>query len=285
MCLYPVKIVPHSNDGIPRKVCTVACGRCLECLRQKSLEWSFRIMDECSLHEKNCFLTLTYNQEYLPYPPSVSRREIQLFMKRIRQELSPLKVRFFACGEYGKKNKRPHYHVILFGYFPDDAYPWCIEDGVQLYRSPTVEKVWSFGFSSVGKVTEKTALYCAKYMNKYSFEKNPAAFNAFPSDPSCPFKTYISPPFVQMSNRPGIGFDCVYKCDLNSDMLYRNGRGIKIPRYYLKVMERDGIFLDDFKAMRQANGEAVARCIDIDLKRKKFYEKFFEKKYVKTIDR
>ena len=41
-------------------------------------------------------------------------------MKRLRKKLHPLKIRFFHCGEYGDKTRRPHYHALIFGYsFPD----------------------------------------------------------------------------------------------------------------------------------------------------------------------
>lgn len=280
MCLYPVNVRARPHGALSFPV-TVSCGKCLECQRQKSIEWSFRIMDECSVHEQNCFITLTYNEESLPDPPFVSRREVQLFMKRIRKEIAPLKIRFFACGEYGKKNQRPHYHAILFGYFPNDCWLWKIEDGIELYRSPMLEKCWTYGFSSVGKVTEKTALYCAKYMNKYAYDNGKQLRSAYPDDPDCPFFDKITPPFIQMSNRPGIGFDSVYKCDLNSDRIYRNGRWTKIPRYYLKVMERDGIYLDEFRERRQVAGEIIARCTDLNQKRDKFFAKFLEKKFVK----
>jgi hypothetical protein len=41
-------------------------------------------------------------------------------MKRLRKKIQPLKIRFFHCGEYGDKTRRPHYHALIFGYgFPD----------------------------------------------------------------------------------------------------------------------------------------------------------------------
>jgi hypothetical protein len=38
----------------------------------------------------------------------------------MKKKISPLKIRFFHCGEYGDKTRRPHYHALIFGYgFPD----------------------------------------------------------------------------------------------------------------------------------------------------------------------
>lgn len=263
MCLYPVRIRTHSKNGLSQSV-TVACGSCLECLRQKSMEWAFRITDECSQYSENCFITLTYNNEFCPRT-GVSRREVQLFVKRLRKALYPRRIRFFACGEYGKRFSRPHYHIIVFNWYPSDA--WFFQrdsSGVELFRSPLVESVWSKGFSSVGKVTFDTALYCAKYMNKYMFDNRKLT-------------DIYNPPFVQMSNRPGIGFDCVYCADLVSDRIYRNGRSIKIPRYYLKVMERDGVFLDGFKERRQAQGEQVSALVNLYEKRKMYFDRYLKK--------
>lgn len=289
MCLYPIKVRPHKK-GEPRgsgEVIEVSCGKCLECERQKSFEWAFRIMDECSLHEQNCMITLTYNDDCLPSPPSVSRREVQLFMKSLRDRIKPLRIRFFACGEYGKLHGRPHYHIIIFGWFPSDARQFFIDHGVQLYRSKLLESVWDKGFSSVGKVTLDAAKYCAKYLNKFKFRNLPGASisRVVVDGEETPFYDALYPPFVQMSNRPGIGFGCVYRCNLDSDRVYRNGSYIKIPRYYLKVMERDGIYLDEFRERRKRNGEMIASLTDLDFKREKFYEKFLRKKYVKTVDK
>lgn len=244
MCYRPITIRTHPKleTGKLPEVVTVSCGKCLECLMKASRVWSFRIIDECKLHTFNCFITLTYNEENLPKDKSVNRREVQLFIKRLRKELEPLKIRYFCCGEYGSRRNRPHYHLIIFGWFPSDV-RYLKKDGCNiLYRSPTIEKVWTKGFSSVGEVTLDTAKYCAKYMQKWFFD--------YKSD----FEG-LSLPFTQMSNRPGIGYGRVYNADLLCDAVYHVGKSIKIPRYYLKVMERDGLYLDDFKERRIRDGE------------------------------
>lgn len=262
MCLSPITIPCHGKDGYFRWQ-TVNCGKCLECLQKYSNEWAFRIIDECSLYDENAFITLTYNDDYLPADNSVSRREVQLFMKRFRKAVSPLRVRFFSCGEYGKKRLRPHYHIIIFNWFPTDCYFWQRDGSVDLFRSPFLEKIWTKGFSSVGKVTLQTARYCAKYMQKWQFD------NLLKSD--------LTPPFVQMSNRPGIGYGAISADCLVDDRIYHNGSFVKVPRYYLKVFEQNGYDLTDFISCRIENGEHIASCTDLNLKRKRFADKFLSK--------
>ena len=110
--------------------------------------WAVRCMHESQLHDKNCFLTLTYNDENLPTipcidmetgeiletrQPSLNKRDICLFMKDLRKRFGA-GIRFFQCGEYGEKFARPHHHMILFGFdFPDKKY-WCVKRGSVVYR-------------------------------------------------------------------------------------------------------------------------------------------------------
>lgn len=75
-------------------------------------------------------------------------------------------IRFFQCGEYGEKLKRPHHHVCLFGY--DFLISTCTENRnlTLLYRSPMLEELWPFGFCSIGELTKETAGYTARYCLK-----------------------------------------------------------------------------------------------------------------------
>lgn len=272
MCLFPVTLYPgrYRKDCDGGAALVVPCGKCLECIQRTSVEWAARICHEAGQYKDNCFITLTYNSQNLPPDGSVLMRDVQLFIKRLRKALSPQRMRYFACGEYGSKGRRPHYHIICFGFCPDDLFFWQHDKKADLYRSYFIEKLWTKGFSSVGKVSYDSALYCAKYMNKYAWQHF--------TDMT------LKPPFITMSNRPGIGYNSVYKSDLVADRIYVQGHSVPIPRYYLKVMERDGIFLDRFRFDRKRRGEILSNLSNLKVRRLKMHNKFLLKNLVFFID-
>lgn len=151
-------------DGLPVKI---PCGRCIGCRLQRSSDWATRIMHEACLHDDNCFITLTYAPEYLPFDCGLVKRDFQLFMKRLRKKYPNKKIKFYMCGEYGDKNKRPHYHAILFGHnFEDWVYLGDTDSGNPLYTSPTLQGIWKKGYVQVGTVTRESAGYVARYCMK-----------------------------------------------------------------------------------------------------------------------
>ena len=80
-----------------------------------------RIMNEVRMHDVSCFVTLTYNDENLPKDNTLVKEDLQKFWKDLRYRIFPEKIRYFASGEYGDETQRPHYHAVIFNYFPDDA--------------------------------------------------------------------------------------------------------------------------------------------------------------------
>lgn len=265
MCLYPITIPVRRKGAEDYEPITVACGKCVECLQAKADEWSFRIMDECSCWQENCFITLTYNNDHLPENGTLVKKDLQDFLKRLRRKLEPRRVRFFACGEYGSKGLRPHYHLIVFNWLPDDMEYWQTDkSGAEIYRSATIESLWTFGFSSVGFVTLHTAKYCAKYMQKLNCVRD-----------SC------IKPYTVMSNRPGIGKYTVNCADLADDRLYREGKSIHLPRYYLKVLEQDGHDLAEFIERRCMIGKMKENPQSLQTRRKKAKD-FCKKPLTKT---
>jgi hypothetical protein len=228
------------------------------CRIKKAAEWTMRLKHEASLHDENCFVTLTYNDDHLPIINGVPTLPVytfdfQPFMKRLRSKVGK-KIRFFMCSEYGSRTERPHYHVLLFGYSPHDLVPWTFEDGHWLYRSREVEEAWSdfdpkgsgvktpIGFVTVGRFCDETCRYVARYtLKKLDGVMSHSWFGVRQRD------------YLRMSLRPGIGADWldryhrdVYKVDLLDGEVYKDSvtldgaREIKPPRYYDKLMRGGG---------------------------------------------
>ncbi|MGN1040001.1 MAG: hypothetical protein ACI4QL_01070 [Candidatus Fimimonas sp.] len=258
MCINPITIPVKRKGAENYSPQTIKCGKCTECLEAKAREWAFRIMDETKFHEQNCFITLTYDNEHLPPGGTLVKADFQKFMKRLRERLAPQKIRFFACGEYGSKTLRPHYHAIIFGWSPVDC-RFLKKDskGQILNVSKLLESVWPYGFSSVGNVTLDSAKYCAKYMQK--LQKVPEG---------------LQKPFTLMSLDPGIGYAAIDAKCLSEDKIYNGGNSVPVPRYYLKVLERNGHDLTHFIELRCEVGKIKEQCTDLTARRKKSKEIF-----------
>lgn len=142
------------------------CGICVGCRLEKARQWAMRCRDEAQLYRENSFITLSINPESLKaHGDSLDHGYFQKFMKRLRKHFGVEKmVRFFMCGEYGTENARPHYHSLLFNLdFKDRVFHKVTDSGEKIYRSATLEKLWPFGFSSVGDLTFGSASYVARY--------------------------------------------------------------------------------------------------------------------------
>lgn len=239
MCVFPIyknfiydengkMKIDWSSSGVRfgNNPCVVRlrCGKCSECMRQRASEWALRIMQESSLYTDNCMITLTYRDT----DGELVKSDIQKFVKRLRKKLAPKQIRVFYCGEYGAKGGRPHFHIILFNYKPQDLVFFFSEDGHNVYKSYFLEQTWGLGYVSVVDLTFHTAFYCSLYMQKYNNVANK-----------------VQKPFLGMSNRPGIGFEFAKKVDYTSDTIYFNGKSYKVPRYYDKLNFRDNPVLEN----------------------------------------
>lgn len=230
------------------------CGQCTGCRLEYSRQWAVRIMNENQLSSWSSFVTLTYRDGECPL--SLEYGHFQDFMKRLRAHLAPNRCRFFMCGEYGEKYKRPHFHCVLFGVdFPDRVHM-----GGDLYRSPTLERLWPFGYSSIGEVTFESAAYVARYVCKKVSGKGQEVIG---DDGLRPYETVLEsgeiferrPEFARMSLKPGIGAGWLEKFE--SDVFphdYVVSRGVKcpLPRYYTKILsEKYPDKVAELKLLRQ----------------------------------
>lgn len=213
---------------------SIPCGRCGGCRLEKCRQWAIRCVQEASLYDENCFITLTYDDAHEPAGGSLAKRDFQLFMKRLRRRFSDRRIRFFHSGEYGERSGRPHYHSILFGFdFPDKVL-WTTRQGHRVYRSAELEKLWKLGLSEIGSVTFDSAAYVARYIQKKL--DGPVGESAyFGVDEETGELMEIEKEYSTMSRRPGIGKPWL---DLFGDGVYTHdsvvvrGMEMRPPRYY-----------------------------------------------------
>lgn len=152
---------------------------------------------ESLLNEENAFITLTYSDEHLPENGTLVSEDLQLFIKKLRWHFRPLKVRYFAVGEYGDTTFRPHYHLALFNY------PSCRRGRTDPHRRngccdvcERIKEIWGKGKIEVAELNIQTAQYISGYVVKKIRKL---------SDEEIQDLSGRSPEFARMSRRPGLG--------------------------------------------------------------------------------
>lgn len=272
-CFHPLsayrldngEILFHDNGkGRPLEL---PCGQCVGCRLERSRHWATRCVHEASLHQDNVFITLTYNPENLPPDCGLRKKHFQNFLKRLRKFIAPKKIKFYMCGEYGDTTNRPHYHAILFGHnFSDWVYLFDSPSGEPIYTSPTLEKIWSHGFVTIGSVTFESAAYVARYcmkkingplkdkINEKTGLKHYERINLFNGEVCEVWPEYSTMSRGGRSGR-GIAHDWInkYKFDVYpKDFTTIRGVRMSPPRYYDRYLESiDPMMYDDIKAGRE----------------------------------
>lgn len=199
-------------------------------------------MHEVQFHAESSFLTLTYSPQSLPADGSLQLRHLQLFLKRLRFGLAPKRVRFLACGEYGERFSRPHYHVLLFGHaFLGDRKHYKSTEYGDLYTSESLDKWWGFGQCKIGSVSFQSAGYVARYsLKKVTGDRAKDHYTVV--DTGTGEVHELAPEFLVMSRSPGIGrrwFDA-FKADIHpDDFVIVNGMKAPVPAYYTKLLSSD----------------------------------------------
>lgn len=184
----------------------------------------------------SAFITLTYAPEHLPSGGGLVHKHFQQFMKELRRDIAPHRVRFLMCGEYGEKLQRPHYHACIFGWDFPDQYLCGRKNGQDLYRSPQLERLWRRGISTVGSVTFQSAGYVARYIFKKKIG-NDSEFHYINQDTG----EILPTEYVKASNRPGLGYYWFQKYGMTDcfphDRIVWGGNEYRVPRYYDKLLE------------------------------------------------
>lgn len=234
----------------------VPCGQCIGCRLERSRQWALRCLNETQLHDRNCMVCLTFSDPHLPPGGDLDVKPLQLFLKRLRKLAGDVKIKFFACGEYGEKKGRPHFHVLLFNWDFADKVLYTVRNDIPVYRSETLERLWSdgktgesLGISEIGSVTFESAAYVARYILKRELvlDKRFEDEDGKKWDVVARTGEIRKPEFVVMSRggrggRGGIGREWYEKFKLDmypEDFYIVRGRKVKPPRYYDGLYELD----------------------------------------------
>lgn len=279
-----IPVVSSYSDAVVRDFITLPCGRCAGCRMAYSKQWSARCMAELQQHDSAAFLTLTYNNDHLPVnaygddengeaikSTSLRKRELQLFIKRLRRAFPDQQLRYFACGEYGSAENtfRPHYHLIVFGLKLNDLKFFKRDHrGYDHYTSESVSRVWSDpdtheskGFVDVEQVNSKTCAYVARYTLKKLYGKEAWFYE----------RLNLEPPFLLMSRRPGIGklwYD-EHKEQLLDfpELIFSDagsgGKKFGLPKYFLEKLAID--FPEEADRIKENRKLAAESQIEMEL--------------------
>lgn len=182
---------PTFFGGVPRR-----CGHCDACRVNTLQQWFCRCKLEASCYSENSFITLTYNDEHIPERCNLIKSDLQDFFKRFRKDRP---IRYYACGEYGDKSGRCHFHFLGFGLSSDDI--------------GYVEKAWTLdnkpiGFVECTPLVDERIKYCLGYVQKKMWKK-------VDLDPDGLLPDGRNPEFRVMSRRPGIGYPALQNIDLS----------------------------------------------------------------------
>lgn len=262
-------IVFRIQDGFADMPVTVPCGRCIGCRLEKSRQWAIRCLHEASLHEKNCFITLTFDDKHLNEQRTLVKRDFVLFMKRLRKRFGK-DIKFYHCGEYGEQYERPHHHACIFNFdFPDKVLLRDM-DGVKLYISEELSKLWTFGYHTIGDVTFDSAAYVARYVTKKITGDMATEAYCDIDYTTGEILNERLPEYSSMSRRPGIGAEWYekYKTSIyNFDRVIVKEHEVKPPKYYDRLFELENpsefssVKIDRKKKAAKSKDNTISRLL------------------------
>lgn len=211
----------------------IKCGQCIGCRLERAESWAIRCLCEAKMHQDNMFITLTYDDAHFPQYGSLNYEDWQKFARRMRKQVGSF--RFFVAGEYSPDALRPHFHALIFGLrFPDMRKCNSVHSSCDLYNSEILERLWPYGFSTIGEVNYTTARYCAKYtLDKVTGDRAEDHYSRV--NLATGEIVHVEPEFSHMSLKPGLGYTWLEKYHpevFTHDAVHEFNKKKRVPRYF-----------------------------------------------------
>lgn len=263
-CSFPITIKnPAAKlDRSAAAYIPVPCGTCPKCLDTRVNGWIFRLLQHEKISTSAHFVTLTYGTNDNPLGhttpnglKTLVKSDYQKFMKVLRNQyryraINPEtgrykyyydrvpNIKYFACGEYGSKRQRPHFHAIIFN---TDA--------------NLITQSWPHGFVHIGSVTGASIAYTLKYMHKPKkvFAENDDRLPEFQLQSQGLGENYITPQIVKYHQNDLSRLYCTMS----------GGQKTAMPRYY-----RNKIYTD----LQRKQQSRMAQAMQLQLKEKQQLE-------------
>ena len=166
MCIAPLVLA----DGTE-----TACHECWQCRANRVRDWTGRGIAEIKTAKAAHVVTLTYGRSMSKdetwrgervseadheHAVILTYSDVQKYLKLLRRHGFP--VRYFCAGEYGSKNHRAHWHVVLF---------WQDRVPPHELRRNFMEEHWPHGWSFWTRADARGIRYVCKYLLKDGYDK------------------------------------------------------------------------------------------------------------------
>lgn len=177
-------ISPGNNSNlylkdVSSRYIPIPCGKCPDCIHLRQNYFVQRTI--CETFDNDLFfVTLTYNNESLPYLDIngykiayANIKHVQDMLKRIRRNYDLPKFRYMCVSEFGTTNHRPHFHMLLS--FPRVSKDIYVKQSFALQLHDIFLKEWSVNIGTnrkpkykplcTYKITRKSRNFDLHYVN------------------------------------------------------------------------------------------------------------------------